>query len=289
MASAAPLASMHSVGSTRNVLSGKAPSRAGATSSASHHTTSALPAGRNAPLSPSSMRRHLNISHHRPYHSTVARPLRACKCLVLILDASLWSRNQPLPTIAGSTSVGTTGMSKETPTKIPRISSRTSASESLGHVGATVSGRRIILNVTVPSTDPSPMPADPTMNEFGVLENGDAQVHSTTDEEELLGDEDLMQYIRRQSFPSPSTGGDQDPRQSSHMKKHHEVTDHVRNLDNHPRVPKRHLLLLHSRNTANVWPAYPTSVRNNASGSTICHSSPPSSALGCRRRGRRAL
>jgi hypothetical protein len=31
------------------------------------------------------MWRHLNIPHHRPYHSTIARPLRACKYLMLIL------------------------------------------------------------------------------------------------------------------------------------------------------------------------------------------------------------
>ncbi|KAG0703988.1 hypothetical protein DFH29DRAFT_1039960 [Suillus ampliporus] len=37
------------------------------------------------------------------------------------------------------------------------------------------SSHRISLNVTAPSTDPSPTPGD-TTNEFGVLENGDAQV-----------------------------------------------------------------------------------------------------------------
>ncbi|KAI6019703.1 hypothetical protein F5J12DRAFT_925847 [Pisolithus orientalis] len=83
-------------------------------------------------------------------------------------DASLRTRNQ-LPTIAGSPSVGTTGYSaskepkdhppsallntvgglpKETPTKIPRISSRTSAAGSpgLGSGQNTLVNRRISLN-----------------------------------------------------------------------------------------------------------------------------------------------
>lgn len=112
-------------------------------------------------------------------------------------DASLRSRVQ-LPTIAGSPSVGTTGhgaskepkdhppsalhnsiggIPKETPTKIPRISSRTSAAGSpgLGSGQNTLVNRRVSLNVTAPSADPSPIPPDAVTNEFGVLDNGDAQ------------------------------------------------------------------------------------------------------------------
>lgn len=149
-------------------------------------------------------------------------------------DASLRSRNQPLPTIAGSPSVGTTGysvtkeskdyppsvllnsiggMSKETPTKIPRISSRTSAAGSPGLGGATVSSRRISLNVTAPSTDPSPTPADPTMNEFGVLENGDAQVAkasgetTTTRRFSVRASPSINSRVPRQVSGPPSSGG----------------------------------------------------------------------------------
>ncbi|KAG0696212.1 hypothetical protein DFH29DRAFT_1026604 [Suillus ampliporus] len=43
------------------------------------------------------------------------------------------------------------------------------------------SSRHISLNVTAPSTDPSPTPGD-TTNEFGVLENGDAQVAKVSGE-----------------------------------------------------------------------------------------------------------
>ncbi|KAG2366772.1 hypothetical protein BDR07DRAFT_1479787 [Suillus spraguei] len=400
MASAASLASMSSVGSTRTpkspaVLSGKAPSRAGTASSASHHTTSALSAAHNAPLSPSSMRRHqskrltpssipffrrsssqsmqmppsnpviirspnkessrtvpttpassqkkssvlslglpslLKSSSRRSLHgdksdttkevkegarskdsekekskqdqkdrsesrisllmgrkrgktlsstdpkkgaSAIALPPMQMSALPATTaqrvanlknssstsnpastitrtpstsrvtsqtvssmqkqsDASLRSRNQPLPTIAGSPSVGTTGysmtkeskdyppsvllnsiggMSKETPTKIPRISSRTSAAGSPGLVGATVPSRRISLNVTAPSTDPSPTPADPTMNEFGVLENGDAQVvkgsgeATTTRRLSVRASPSINSRVPRQVSGPPSSGG----------------------------------------------------------------------------------
>lgn len=148
-------------------------------------------------------------------------------------DASLRSRNQPLPTIAGSPSVGTTGysvtkeskdyppsvllnsiggMSKETPTKIPRISSRTSAAGSPGLVGATVPSRRISLNVTAPSTDPSPTPADPTMNEFGVLEDGDAQAAkasgeaTTTRRLSVRASPSINSRVPRQVSGPPSSG-----------------------------------------------------------------------------------
>lgn len=108
-------------------------------------------------------------------------------------DASLRGRGQ-LPTIAGSPSVGPIGshtsrepkdmppssllnsLVKETPTRIPRISSRTSAVGSPTLKNSGTVERRASLNVTslVPgSTDPSPTPGEASINEFGVLENGD--------------------------------------------------------------------------------------------------------------------
>ncbi|KDQ60565.1 hypothetical protein JAAARDRAFT_553201 [Jaapia argillacea MUCL 33604] len=120
-------------------------------------------------------------------------------------DSSLRSRNQ-LPTIAGSPSVGAgsyqpprdpkdmppsslmnslSGLPKETPTKIPRIASRSSAagspsmknhSSTLVGQASTMANRRASLNVSglVPSSaDPSPVPDTSSMNEFGVLDDGD--------------------------------------------------------------------------------------------------------------------
>ncbi|KAI0637280.1 hypothetical protein C8Q77DRAFT_559238 [Trametes polyzona] len=110
-------------------------------------------------------------------------------------DTSL-RRHQPLPTIAGSPSVGglqpvvrdakeappisalnTSGaLSKETPTKIPRISSRSSAANS-PTLKANGGSRRASMIVgsssgLVPSRGASPTAGNDTMNEFGVLENG---------------------------------------------------------------------------------------------------------------------
>lgn len=153
-------------------------------------------------------------------------------------DASLRTRNQ-LPTIAGSPSVGTTGYSaskepkdhppsallntvgglpKETPTKIPRISSRTSAAGSpgLGSGQNTLVNRRISLNVTAPSADPSPIPADAATNEFGVLENGDAQSGTkvaATDSQPLSrrqsarASPSLNSRATRQNSGPPTAGG----------------------------------------------------------------------------------
>jgi dual specificity tyrosine-phosphorylation-regulated kinase 2/3/4 len=120
-------------------------------------------------------------------------------------DPSLRTRNQ-LPTIAGSPSVGThtspaskdaarepfplslintlSGQPKETPTKIPRISSRTSA---LGtpppkHSNSVISSHRASVHLTgfpSRSTDPSPIPGL-SIDEFGVMENGDSQIFNTT-------------------------------------------------------------------------------------------------------------
>jgi len=110
-------------------------------------------------------------------------------------DAALRSRGQ-LPTIAGSPSAGPSGTHttrepkdlppssllntlsvnmKETPTRIPRISSRTSAVGSPTLKSSGNVDRRVSLNIgniVAGSTDPSPTPGDASINEFGVLENG---------------------------------------------------------------------------------------------------------------------
>lgn len=104
-------------------------------------------------------------------------------------DASLRSTRNALPTIAGSPSVGTlphqsskepppssslnnsSMLSKETPTKIPRISSRSSAANS----PTLKAGRRasVIINANAtPSRGTSPQGNDSMANEFGVFENG---------------------------------------------------------------------------------------------------------------------
>ncbi|KAF9472607.1 hypothetical protein BDN70DRAFT_886832 [Pholiota conissans] len=110
-------------------------------------------------------------------------------------DASLRSRNQ-LPTIAGSPSVGISGstgfqtskdgrdaassflnatsnLSKETPTKIPRISSRTSAAPSPTNKGSgsAMGTRRASGMAASSSTNPSPTSFATT--EFGVIESED--------------------------------------------------------------------------------------------------------------------
>ena len=130
-------------------------------------------------------------------------------------DTSLRSR-MLLPTIAGSPSVGTAGGNaqinrdmkerdpppsssangscanpKETPTKIPRIHSRTSTVSSPAlkvSTSSTMASRRTSLIVSsVAGNDPSPTPGNvpgngssgsinhptPSLDEFGVLENGD--------------------------------------------------------------------------------------------------------------------
>jgi dual specificity tyrosine-phosphorylation-regulated kinase 2/3/4 len=109
-------------------------------------------------------------------------------------DTSLRSRNQ-LPTIAGSPSVGTTGTSssqtlkdgrdatsslnsssglpKETPTKIPRISSRTSAVPSPPNKSSgSALGTRRASGLAV-SSSANPSPTSFSINEFGVMESED--------------------------------------------------------------------------------------------------------------------
>jgi len=132
-------------------------------------------------------------------------------------DTSLRSR-MLLPTIAGSPSVGAAGNNaqinrdmkerdplpssgangtgvhpKETPTKIPRIHSRTSTVSSPAlkpSTSSTMASRRtsLIVSSSVAENDPSPTPGNapgngssgsinnpaPIMDEFGLLENGDA-------------------------------------------------------------------------------------------------------------------
>jgi len=149
-------------------------------------------------------------------------------------DASLRTRNQ-LPTIAGSPSVGTTGysaskesrdhppsallnsvggLSKETPTKIPRISSRTSAAGSPGFGTGqnTLVSKRVSLNVTAPSADPSPIPGETSTNEFGVLENGDAGGKAASDaplsrRQSLRTSPSSSSRVPRQVSGPPSAGG----------------------------------------------------------------------------------
>ncbi|RXW24131.1 hypothetical protein EST38_g1693 [Candolleomyces aberdarensis] len=139
-------------------------------------------------------------------------------------DSSLRSRNQ-LPTIAGSPSVGTngtnsvqtvkdysqsslmnsvSGLPKETPTKIPRISSRTSAAASppLKHSSSMLPSRRTSINTATASSSTNPSPI--STSEFGVLPSDDGATpkHNSTT---------LKQSVRG----SPSSSVSRPPRQSS--------------------------------------------------------------------------
>lgn len=109
-------------------------------------------------------------------------------------DSSLRSRHQQLPTIAGSPSVGSgshgsvrepkegppssslnvsSALSKETPTKIPRISSRSSATNSPTLKGNRRTSTLVGSSSAIPtSRNASPSAGNDSMNEFGVLENG---------------------------------------------------------------------------------------------------------------------
>ncbi|KAI0085397.1 hypothetical protein BDY19DRAFT_444646 [Irpex rosettiformis] len=105
-------------------------------------------------------------------------------------DMSLRSSRNGLPTIAGSPSVGTLAhhgskdppsssslnaslLSKETPTKIPRISSRSSATNSPTLKGKDSNRRAsLIVNPLNASRQNSPSTANQSLNEFGVFENG---------------------------------------------------------------------------------------------------------------------
>ncbi|KAI0318052.1 hypothetical protein OF83DRAFT_1163637 [Amylostereum chailletii] len=145
-------------------------------------------------------------------------------------DNSLRSRTQ-LPTIAGSPSVGTAGSSstitkemrgdplsssissslpKETPTKIPRIHSRTSTVTSPALKASTSSqlgSRRTSLIVTgqAPSTEPSP-----TLNEFGVMDNPDsskATIGTATHRQSIRGSPSTGSRVPRQASQGSTTSG----------------------------------------------------------------------------------
>ncbi|KAJ7067731.1 hypothetical protein B0H15DRAFT_895756 [Mycena belliarum] len=117
-------------------------------------------------------------------------------------DSSLRARNV-LPTIAGSPSVGTTGINgaqqskdvkepppsslttsvsglpKETPTKIPRISSRTSTVGSPMQKNA-FSSRRASVTVSGLSSSTNPSPTNMSANEFGVMDSEDGQAKTVS-------------------------------------------------------------------------------------------------------------
>ncbi|TFK42822.1 hypothetical protein BDQ12DRAFT_662973 [Crucibulum laeve] len=146
-------------------------------------------------------------------------------------DTSLRSRNQ-LPTIAGSPSVGTngtnssltlkdgkeppsslsnsiTGLPKETPTKIPRISSRSStvSSPPLKHSSSALGSRRTSMNVNglAVSSSANPSPTGISTNEFGVIEGEDPSTSKSA-----------VPPAKHSSIRgSPSTSGSRVPRQSS--------------------------------------------------------------------------
>lgn len=68
------------------------------------------------------------------------------------------------------------GNPKETPTKIPRISSRTSGiSPSLKASSSTLAARRTSTITTGVASSANPSPTGVSTNEFGVIENGDGQ------------------------------------------------------------------------------------------------------------------
>ncbi len=138
-------------------------------------------------------------------------------------DASLRITRNVLPTIAGSPSVGTlphhsskeppplsslnssSALSKETPTKIPRISSRSSATNS-PTAKASGAGRRASVIIggssAAPSRGTSPS-AGNDATEFGVLENGQAP-------KGIVGTTSQRHSVRA----SPSTSSSRVPRQA---------------------------------------------------------------------------
>ncbi|TFY59885.1 hypothetical protein EVJ58_g5496 [Rhodofomes roseus] len=155
-------------------------------------------------------------------------------------DSSLRGRNQ-LPTIAGSPSVGsinsqvfkepkepppssslnpTSSLTKDTPTKIPRISSRSSTTNSptLKGNGA---GRRASLLVGSSalsgSRGSSPAATAESMNEFGVLENGHAAgaKTATTQRHSVRASPSTSSRVPRQvSAPTSSTTNGTIPRKN---------------------------------------------------------------------------
>jgi len=151
-------------------------------------------------------------------------------------DTSLRSRNQ-LPTIAGSPSVGTTGTSssqtlkdgrdppsslfnstsglpKETPTKIPRISSRTSAAASppLKNSASTLTTRRTS-GLMASSTNVSPTSF--STNEFGVMESEDGSTPKVRQPSVRGSPSASTSRAPRQSSGPVSTVGASVPRKSN--------------------------------------------------------------------------
>lgn len=142
-------------------------------------------------------------------------------------DSSLRSRHQ-LPTIAGSPSVGSishgsmrepkdappssslnvsSALSKETPTKIPRISSRSSATNSPTLKSNRRTSTLIGSSSGIPtSRDASPAATNEPMNEFGVLENGTGAAASKAG---------ATSSQRHSVRASPSTTASRVPRQVS--------------------------------------------------------------------------
>ncbi|KZT69063.1 hypothetical protein DAEQUDRAFT_302437 [Daedalea quercina L-15889] len=155
-------------------------------------------------------------------------------------DSSLRGRNQ-LPTIAGSPSVGsvnshvmkepkepppssslnpTSSLSKETPTKIPRISSRSSTTNSPTLKGNGASRRASLLvgsSAVSGSRGSSPAATAESMNEFGVLENGHAAGTKTaaTQRHSVRASPSTSSRVPRQvSAPTSSTTNGTIPRKN---------------------------------------------------------------------------
>ena len=151
-------------------------------------------------------------------------------------------RGRQLPTIAGSPSVGSAtshiskelkerplsssvssvaGNVKETPTRIPRISSRTSAagSPTLKNSASGFADRRVSLSVnggqTAGSTDPSPTPGETSFNEFGVLENGDKSKPIASAQRQSVRGSPSSRMPRQVSVPSSGAPTPRKPNRDS--------------------------------------------------------------------------
>ncbi|PIL23714.1 hypothetical protein GSI_13464 [Ganoderma sinense ZZ0214-1] len=169
-------------------------------------------------------------------------------------DTSL--RRHQLPTIAGSPSVTgntqavvretkegpplsslnlSTVLSKETPTKIPRISSRSSAvnSPTLEANGTSRRASMIIGSSSgiTPSRGASPTAGSESMNEFGVLENGQVSASKTVSTSNSMANGSTIPRKNRDSLSfglrkastgsvaSTTSGAHDQPQQSAHS--HH--------------------------------------------------------------------
>ncbi|KDR81400.1 hypothetical protein GALMADRAFT_113652 [Galerina marginata CBS 339.88] len=152
-------------------------------------------------------------------------------------DTSLRSRNQ-LPTIAGSPSVGTTGTSssqtvkdgrdppsslmnsasglpKETPTKIPRISSRTSAIPSPPMKNSSALATRRASGLTS-SSSANASPTSFSTNEFGVMESEDGTTPKVRQPSVRVSPSTSTSRVPRQSIvPLASTVSNTAPRKSN--------------------------------------------------------------------------